>query len=161
MMETGQYVAKFREKAHTGMGPISFGGFTSDFATQYATHYMKGSPFSYDDWQEGDDLWRQIQGEVDPEKRKKLSQDLVRKLSRERVPNVPLVATNALTALGPKVTAYPRPDAEPYLTGLHTVRLKSQPAETSVARPKTRTGPRSSTPEAGGVMPASPRWPCR
>jgi ABC-type transport system substrate-binding protein len=124
MMETGQYVAKFRDHSLTGMGPISFGGFYADWPTQYPTHYLKGAPFSYDDWPEGDDLWRQVQGEVDQDKRKRLAQDLLRKLSRERVPNIPLVATNALTALGPKVAAYPRADAEPDLTGLQNIRLK-------------------------------------
>jgi hypothetical protein len=106
------------------MGPISFGGYLADFATQYATHYLKDAPFSYDNWTDGDTLYDKIQHEIDPDKRKTLSQQLVKMLSRDRVPNIALVGTNALIGLGPKVAAYPRPDAEPYLTGIWNIRLK-------------------------------------
>jgi peptide/nickel transport system substrate-binding protein len=124
-MEAGQYVGKFRDKTLNGMGPISFGGSSPDFATVYENHYLKGSAFSYDDWPEGDEMFHQIQGEVDEAKREKMSQELLKKLSRERIPNIALVAPNALIALGPKVAAYPRPDGEPYLTGLYQIRMKN------------------------------------
>ncbi len=121
-MESGQYVGQFREKKLTGMGPISFPQ-SADFATTYETHYKAGSAFSYDDWAEGDAMFTAIQSEVDVNKREQMSKDLLRKLSRERVPNITLVAPNALIGIGPKVKDYPRPAAQPYLTHLESIEL--------------------------------------
>ena len=129
-MEAGQYVGQFRDKALTGMGPISYGGLISDFAQTYESHYLgntgdeTGGPFSYDDWQEGDDQWRAIQAEVDPAKREQMSQQLLRELSRDRVPNLTLLAPHALLGLGPRVADYPRPPAQPYLSHINHIRLE-------------------------------------
>jgi peptide/nickel transport system substrate-binding protein len=122
-MEAGQYVGLFRDKALNGMGPISFGGANPDFATVYQNHYHKDAPFSYDNWEEGDAMWAKIQATIDPEEREQLSKELLRKLSRERVPNLTLVAPNALLGVGPKVKAYPRPPAQPYLSHLDHIEL--------------------------------------
>ena len=130
-MEAGQYVGQFREKTLTGMGPISFGGLHDDFAVVYETHFLgktgpeKAAPFSYDDWQEGDDLWRAIMAETDLEKREKMVQELLRQLSRDRVPNLTLVAPHALVGLGPRIADYPRPPAQPYLSHLEHIRLEA------------------------------------
>jgi len=129
-MEAGQYVGQFREKTLTGMGPISFGGLADDFAVVYETHFLgntgpeAAAPFSYDDWQEGDDLWRAITKETDVEKREQMSKDLLRMLSRDRVPNLTLVAPHALLGLGPRVADFPRPPAQPYLSHLEHIRLE-------------------------------------
>lgn len=120
-MESGQYVGQFREKKLTGMGPISFGGIVPDFATTYESHFKAGAAFAYDNWAEGDAAYEKIQSEIDPKKREDMSKELLRKLSRERVPNITLVAPNALIGIGSKVKSFPRPPAQPYLSHLESI----------------------------------------
>ena len=89
----------------------------------YETHFKAGSAFAYDNWEEGDAMFTKIQSELDPKKREDLSKELLRKLSRERVPNITLLAPNSLIGVGPKVKAYPRPPAQPYISHLEHIEL--------------------------------------
>ena len=68
-------------------------------------------------------MFTKIQSEVDPKVREQLSKELSKKLSRERVPNITLLAPNSLIGIGPKVKAYPRPPAQPYLSHLKHIEL--------------------------------------
>jgi peptide/nickel transport system substrate-binding protein len=124
MMDAGQYVGLFNHHMLTGMGPISFGGVIQDFATTYQIHYLAGAPYSYDNWPDGDDLYNKIQAEIDANKRQSMSQQLLKMLSRDRVPNVPLLATNSIIAIGPKVKAYPQQPGQPYISDIHLIELK-------------------------------------
>lgn len=121
LMESGTYFSKFNAKSLTGMAVLA-GTPVVDVVTTAYNQYYSGSIWTYTADPALDKMIDNANAEFDPQKRQKLSGDVV-KYAYDKLYELPLLSVNSVAVVGPKIKGWTRLPGVPYTLGLERIQL--------------------------------------